>query len=302
MPPAAVEAMRARARQQTVPDLNPASPTPLKMVMNELSPIDALSFIAASAGINIVYEPTYKQHAQNKPITLNVSDLSLQEALNLVMTMSQSWFKVINSRTIFVMPDTPQMRQKYEEQVVRTFYLSHADATEVNQIVSQVGRLQTAGAAQIVSLPNKTANTLTVRASAAIVNIIEKVILANDRPRAEVVVDVEILEVSRDRAKSSGSISATIRSAPSSRPRGVPAAPRGDGGDEMMAARRRRRGNGRQQSVQPADDLARHQHGGFLHDRAVRGLPLPGHRLAHAPAREAAAARRGRRGTDAGNR
>jgi type II secretory pathway component GspD/PulD (secretin) len=202
--PPAVEAMRARARQQTVPDLNPASPTPLKMVMNELSPIDALSFIAASAGINIVYEPTYKQHAQNKPITLNVSDLSLQEALNLVMTMSQSWFKVINSRTIFVMPDTPQMRQKYEEQVVRTFYLSHADATEVNQIVSQVGRLQTAGAAQIVSLPNKTANTLTVRASAAIVNIIEKVIMANDRPRAEVVVDVEMLEVSRDRAKELG--------------------------------------------------------------------------------------------------
>ena len=135
---------------------------------------------------------------------MNVSDLSLEEALNLVMTMSQSWYKVINSRTIFVMPDTPQNRQKYEEQVVRTFYLSHADATEVNQIVSQVGRLQQAGAAAIVSLPNKTANTLTVRASAAIVNIIEKVILANDRPRAEVVVDVEILEVSRDRAKELG--------------------------------------------------------------------------------------------------
>jgi type II secretory pathway component GspD/PulD (secretin) len=231
--PAAVEAMRARARQQTVPDLNPASPTPLKMVMNELSPIDALSFIAASAGINIVYEPTYKQHAQNKPITLNVSDLSLQEALNLVMTMSQSWYKVINSRTIFVMPDTPQMRQKYEEQVVRTFYLSHADATEVNQIVSQVGRLQTAGAAQIVSLPNKTANTLTVRASAAIVNIIEKVILANDRPRAEVVVDVEILEVSRNRVKELGlnlsDYSITSIFSPEGRPGGSTG---GDGGDD----------------------------------------------------------------------
>jgi general secretion pathway protein D len=232
--PAAVEAMRARARQQTMPDLNPASPTPLKMVMNELSPIDALSFIAASAGINIVYEPTYKQHAQNKPISLNVSDLSLQEALNLVMTMSQSWYKVINSRTIFVMPDTPQMRQKYEEQVVRTFYLSHADATEVNQIVSQVGRLQQAGAAQIVSLPNKTANTLTVRASAAIVNIIEKVILANDRPRAEVVVDVEILEVSRDRAKQLGlnltDYNITSIFSPEGRPGGSTGD--GDGGDD----------------------------------------------------------------------
>jgi general secretion pathway protein D len=230
--PAQVEQMRARARQQTVPDLNPASPQPLKMVMNELSPIDALSFIAASAGINIVYEPTYKQHAQNKPITLNVSDLSLQEALNLVMTMSQSWYKVINSRTIFVMPDTPQMRQKYEEQVVRTFYLSHADATEVNQIVSQVGRLQTAGAAQIVSLPNKTANTLTVRASASIVNIIEKVILANDRPRAEVVVDVEILEVSRARAKTLGLNLDQYNIGAIFSPEGRPGGSTGDGGDD----------------------------------------------------------------------
>jgi general secretion pathway protein D len=230
--PAPVEAMRARARQQTMPDLNPASATPIKMVMNEVSPIDALSFIAASAGINVVYEPTYKQHVASRPITLNVSDLSLQEALNLVMTMSQSWYKVINPRTIFVMADTPQMRQKYEEQVVRTFYLSHADATEVNQIVSQVGRMSQAGAAQIVSLPNKTANTLTVRASAAIVNIIEKVILANDRPRAEVVVDVEILEVSRNRAKDLGlnldqySIGAIFS------PEGRPGGSTGDGGDD----------------------------------------------------------------------
>jgi general secretion pathway protein D len=231
-PPAPVEAMRARARQQTLPDLNPASSVPLKLVFNEASPIDVLSFIAASAGINVVYEPGYKTHVQSRAITLNVSDLSLEEALNLLMTMSQSWFKVINARTIFVMPDTPQMRQKYEEQVVRTFYLSHADATEVNQIVSQVGRLSQAGAAAIISLPNKTANTLTVRASAAVVNIIEKVILANDRPRAEVVVDVEILEVSRDRAKELGLNLSDYQIGTIFSPEGRPGGSTGDGGGD----------------------------------------------------------------------
>ena len=115
---------------------------------------------------------------------------------------------------------------------MRTFYLSHADATEVNQIVSQVGRLSQAGAAQIVSLPNKTANTLTVRASAAIVNIIEKVILANDRPRAEVVVDVEILEVSRDRAKELGLNLSDYQIGTIFSPEGRPSGSTGDGGDE----------------------------------------------------------------------
>ena len=53
-------------------------------------------------------------------------------------------------------------------------------------------------------LPNKTANTITVRATAPIVDVIERIIRANDKPRAEVVVDVQILEVNRNRAKISG--------------------------------------------------------------------------------------------------
>src|SRR5262249_4276547 len=130
--------------------------------------------------------------------------LSLDEVLNLVMTMTGSWYKVINQRTIFVMPDNPQMRAKYEDQVIRTFYLSNADPTEVSQVVQQVSRLSTGGAAQIVAIPSKGANTITVRGPAAIVSIIEKIIQANDKPKAEIVIDVEILEVSRVRAKQLG--------------------------------------------------------------------------------------------------
>ena len=92
---------------------------------------------------------------------MNVTDLSLQEALDLVMTISQSRNKVIkfadHLRHGGHAADAAEDRQ---EQVVRECSdLSHADATEVNQIVRQVGRLETAGAAQIVSLPKKTANT-----------------------------------------------------------------------------------------------------------------------------------------------
>src|SRR5690349_8425121 len=143
-PRPAVEGMRERARRETEgPILNPGSRTPLKFVVNETSPIDVLDLIGGTSGINIVYEPTYKQAMQAKPISLKVDALSLEEVLNLVMTMTGSWYKVINQRTIFVMPDNPQMRAKYEDQVVRTFYLSNADATEVSQVLSQtVGRLQ----------------------------------------------------------------------------------------------------------------------------------------------------------------
>jgi general secretion pathway protein D len=55
-----------------------------------------------------------------------------------------------------------------------------------------------------VIMANKTANTITVRATAQVADIIERIIRSNDKPRAEVVVDVQILEVNRQRVKQYG--------------------------------------------------------------------------------------------------
>ena len=109
----------------------------------------------------------------------------------------------MNPRTIMVIPDTPPKRTAYEEQVIRTFYLSHADAAELVQTVQQI--LQLPGLpVQPRVLANKTQNSLTVRASDRVMNIIDQVIRNNDKPRAEIVVDVEIIEVNRVRAKEVG--------------------------------------------------------------------------------------------------
>lgn len=204
-PKSPLDAMRAQARRQTEgPLLNPTSRTPLKFNFVEAAAVDVLNLLGSQSGINVVFEPTYRDAVKSKPVSLTLDGVSFEEGLNLVMTVTGSWYKVLNPRTIFIMQDTPQMRTKYEEQVVRTFYISHADPTELNQVVQQVSRLQTAGAAPVQTMANKTANTIVVRGSAAMVNIIEKIIQANDRPRAEIVVDVEILEVSRVRAKQLG--------------------------------------------------------------------------------------------------
>src|SRR6185369_12379624 len=118
-------------------------------------------------------------------------------------TMNQLSYKVLNERSIFVFPDTAPKHAQYDEQVVRTFYISHADATELTQILSSVLRLPQM-AVQPAIAANKTANTITVRATSAVVQILERIIQQNDKPRAEIVVDVEILEVDRSRTKNYG--------------------------------------------------------------------------------------------------
>ena len=126
-----------------------------------------------------------------------------EQALQQVLSANALFYKVLNERTILVIPDNVQNRAKYEEQVIRTFYLSHADSQEMVQLLNVIGRVQ--GSPIVPAfVANKNQNSVTVRATAPLVAIMERIIESNDRPRAEVIVDVQILEVNRSRAKQFG--------------------------------------------------------------------------------------------------
>jgi general secretion pathway protein D len=195
-----IEQLRQQARTlQGPPLLNPASRDPLRINFNNASLRDILNFIGTSAGINV----TYDQQFVDKPFTVNLEGVTLEEALQQILTANQYYYKVLNPRTIIVIPDQPAKHAQYDELVVRVFYISHADATELAQLVNSIMRIPQMTIQPMV-MPNKTANTITVRATGPVVDVIERVIRANDKPRAEVILDVEILEVSRARVKQYG--------------------------------------------------------------------------------------------------
>ena len=199
-PPPPIEAMRAQARREPAPPLlNPASRDPLVLDFRETSLQDLIDFIGDATGINVSYDEQF----QDCEVTIRIDGLTLEETLDHVLMINQHFYKVLNARAIIVVPETPQKRQQYEEQVIRTFYVSHADVAELSQLLSQIVRAPQM-AVQPAVIPNTVANTITVRATTAVAAIIEQVIAANDKPAAEVIIDVEILEVNRERAKRYG--------------------------------------------------------------------------------------------------
>ena len=199
-PPSAIEQLRAQARLDSEPPLlDPASGDPLGFQFNNASLRDILDFIGNATGINV----TYDQQFQDRAYTVQLEGLTIEEALDQILTANQHFYKVLNTRSVIIVPDTPQKRAQYEEQVIRTFYVSHADVAELATLLTQVVRAPTL-AVQPQIVPNTTSNTITVRATTAVAAVIEQVIEANDKPRAEVVVDVEILEVNRERARQYG--------------------------------------------------------------------------------------------------
>ena len=107
---------------------------------------------------------------------------------------------------------------------MRTFYISHADVAELVQLVNSMTRINTTPVQPVV-MQGKTANTITVRATEPMVNIIERLIRSNDKPRAEVIIDVQILEVNRARVKRLGLNLTEYASARSSPRRSHPPTP-----------------------------------------------------------------------------
>jgi general secretion pathway protein D len=195
-----IDELRAKARAQGAPPLlNPASRDPLRMTFNNSALKDILNTLGTAAGINI----TYDQNFVDKPYSVNFDGVTFEEALQQVLSANGYYFKVLNQRTIIVIPDQPAKHQQYDDLVVKVFFISHADAVELGQHVNSIMRIPQM-AVQPMVMPLKSTNTITVRATAPVIDVIEKIIKANDKPKAEVVLDVEILEVNRNRVKRYG--------------------------------------------------------------------------------------------------
>jgi len=194
-----IEGLREQARRASTPLLSPTAPLPVVSFGPNASLRDILNFIGTATGINVTYDSQYA----DKAYTVRLEDVTLEQALQQIMQANQLFYKVVNPKTIIVVPDNAQKHAQYDDLVVRVFYISHADVSELAQTINTIMRIPTMPV-QPTLLPNKTANTITVRATAPVVEVIERIIRSNDKPRAEIILDVQILEVNRKRTKDLG--------------------------------------------------------------------------------------------------
>jgi general secretion pathway protein D len=162
-----------------------------------------LNSMAQSLGLNVILDETVK----DSPIALQLNNTSMAQAMDNLFLMTKNTFEVIGRRTIFVYPDNPQNRQKFERLYVKNFYLGNAKLDDVRNVLSQV--LPTANKMIATSPQN---NTIIVRASLSDLRVAQEIIETLDKNRPEVVLEVEIYEVSANTALQIGNQLATSAS------------------------------------------------------------------------------------------
>ena len=150
-------------------------------------------------GINVIFAPDFKPAPSD--ISLDLKDVTLTEALDLLSLMSKTYWSVVNPKTILVAVDNQQTRQKYQEEMIKTFYVSN--------VSGQQELTQVATALRSLLLMNKVAqidsqNALVVRDTPDKIAAAEEILKSLDKSRPEVIIEVLIVEVSRALRKTLG--------------------------------------------------------------------------------------------------
>jgi general secretion pathway protein D len=186
------------------PQLNPASNEPITLTFSRDTPVkDIYRALGNAFGINILFD----QAVKDDRITIDLHDVTAQTALERVMQAANHFYKVLDEKTIIVVPDNPQARRDYEDLVIRTFYLSNGDAEQVTNVVRTMIEARNV-------FPLKALNAITIRDTADKVRIAEKIIEANDKAKAEVVVDVELVQLDLNKVRDMGLAIGIQKSAP----------------------------------------------------------------------------------------
>jgi general secretion pathway protein D len=174
-------------------DLPAGVKMPASLTFRDASSRDVFMTIARFANISLIFDTAFRE----APVSVDLRNASLEDALSTVAGATRTFFRVTAPKTIVVIPDTPAKRREYEEEIVRTFYLSNADLKETMDLLRMVLD------ARRIS-PTTATNALTIKDTPERIAAASRVVSAIDKARPEVIIDVELLEVDRTRLQEYG--------------------------------------------------------------------------------------------------
>src|SRR6516225_7771805 len=158
-------------------DLPPGVKMPASLTFRDASSRDIFTAIARLANISVIFDTAYR----DSPVTVDLRNATLDDALSTVAGATRTFFRVSAPKTVVVIPDTPAKRREYEEEVVRTFYLSNADLKETMDLLRLVLD------ARRIS-PTTATNALTIQDSPERIAAAARLLTAIDKARPEVII------------------------------------------------------------------------------------------------------------------
>ena len=189
----------ARALQQRLNERTPetAAPDALAAAFQKRLTLDfreaplrsVFEVIGRTSGVNFVFDREVRADAK---ITILLRDVTLDEAMRVILASQQLDRKLLNDTSLFIYPNTPGKQQEHQELVTRSFYLANADAKQAQLLVKTMAKTRDV-------YIDERLNLIIVRDTPEVVRLTERLIASIDLPEPEVMLEVEVLEIGSSR-------------------------------------------------------------------------------------------------------
>ena len=178
-------------------ELAPISNIPITVKMLATKSDVVYRTVGQLAGVNVLFDPDYTARV----INVDLNGVTLEEALEITALESKTFWRPVTQNTIFVAQDNPAKRKELEQSVLKTFYLSNlSQPTELQDVVNAIRAvLDVQRVQQLLSQ-----NALVVRGTPDQIALAEKLVEDLDKARPEVIVDIAVMQVSKDKSRTLG--------------------------------------------------------------------------------------------------
>lgn len=178
-------------------DLAPIANIPITLRIGPEDTKIIYETVGKLAGVNVLFDPDYT----SRRIKIELNAVTLQDALQIIALESKTFWRPVTPNTIFVASDNPAKRKEVEQSVIKTFYLANlSQPTELQDVVNALRQILEIS--RIQPLPSQGA--LVVRGTPDQIALAEKLVGDLDKARPEVIVEVAIMQVSRDKTRNLG--------------------------------------------------------------------------------------------------
>lgn len=189
----ALKDVRKRDQERGADALALTSRAPITLNFRQTDLRVAFEFIGKSFGINVVFDDGIKP----TPVNLFVQNVTFEQALKLMLATTRTFYREVGANTVLIVPDSKEKRAQYEDQMVRVFYLNTIRAKDMAELI----RNTLAPKKLTITEAN---NSLVVRDTPEVLRLTEQLIEVSDIRSAELLLEVEILEVNRTKAERLG--------------------------------------------------------------------------------------------------
>src|SRR5256886_2533033 len=177
-------------------ELAPISNVPITLKLTEDTKV-IYDTVGKLAGINVLFDPDYT----SRRIRIELNGVTLEEALQIIAMESKTFWRPVTPNTIFVASDTPAKRKDIEQSVIKTFYLANlSQPTELQDVVNALRQILEISRIQ----PLNSQGALVVRGTPDQIALAEKLVGDLDKAKSEVIVEVAVMQVSRDKMRNLG--------------------------------------------------------------------------------------------------